>query len=97
MGRKTTGVEETMITENVNGRSPVDAGSKQPDAKTGKVVNGKQVRVRKMPSQSSDVVTLLAAGETAEILERLPGWYKIQIPSKGITGYIASNYFQEVV
>lgn len=96
MGRRTSGVDETMITENVNGRIPAEAGSKQPEAKTGKVVNTKQVRVRKMPSQSGDVVGMMAFGETAGILERIPDWYKIQIPSNGLVGYIAAYYFQEV-
>lgn len=63
--------------------------------KTGSAVKGRYVRVRKNPSGSAQVVTVMNLGDTAKVLERIPGYYKIETHKDGKVGYVDSNYFQE--
>lgn len=64
--------------------------------KKGKVVNSRYVRVYKGPSTSWPLVTTMKIGERATILDKLPGYYKIQTEKGDYVGYVSSNYFEEV-
>lgn len=77
--------------------SPIKEDSKKPSTKIGKATNSKFVRVRKVPSSSSTVVTLLADGDRVKILETLPkeGWYKIQVERTNEIGYVAKEFIKE--
>ena len=63
--------------------------------KTGHVINSKYVRVRKTPSGSAQVATVAEYGDAAEILEKIPGFYKVRTCKNGVVGFIPSDYFQE--
>lgn len=79
-----------------NSQAPADEESTASGkAKTGTAANSRYVRVRKGASGSSPVVTVMNAGETAEILDRVPGFYKIKTTKGGHVGFVASNYFVE--
>lgn len=84
--------EEELIEK--NGLTPTDeesTGSRTP--KTGKAFNSRYVQVRKVPSSNAPVVETMKLGDQAEILEKLPGFYKIKIGNH--IGFVASNYFKE--
>lgn len=79
-----------------NGQVPTDEGSKASGkAKTGTAANSRYVRVRKVPAANSQVVAVMNAGEKAEILDRIPGFYKVRTVKGGHVGFVASNYFME--
>lgn len=86
--------QEEIIEE--NSKVPADKGNKgSRKPKTGKAANSRFVYVRKGPSASAQVIANMNLGETATILERLPGYYKIQTEKGGYVGYVSSNYFEE--
>ena len=58
-------------------------------AATGKST-GDTVRIRQTPSTDSDIVDLLALGESVEILGSEGDWYKVSF--KGKTGYVAKSF-----
>lgn len=64
-------------------------------AETGKVINTRFVSLRKSPSSSSSVLEILSFGDSADILERLEGFYKIKTKKSNRIGFISSNYFKE--
>lgn len=79
-----------------NGQAPTNEGSKASrKPKTGKAVNSRFVRVRKAPSSTSPAVAVMDLGDQADVLGRLPGYYKIQTKKGNHVGYVSSNYFQE--
>lgn len=81
--------------DNTNSWAPADEGLEGSGSpKTGKAVNSRYVRVRRGPSGSAQVVVTMNAGDKAEILDRLPGFYKIRTKD-GHVGFVASNYFKE--
>lgn len=79
-----------------NSQVPTDEGSKASGrAKTGTAINARYVRVRKGASASSQVVVVMNAGDRAEILDRIPGFYKIKTLNGDYVGFVSSNYFTE--
>lgn len=98
VGRIGDSIRETMDDElrEKNNQVPVDEEPKETGKpKTGKAANSRYVRLRKGPSSSAQVITNMNLGEEAIILDRLPGYYKIQTEKGGHVGYVASNYFKE--
>lgn len=94
---KETAVERGR-TESVAENSQVPAGeesrvSGKPN--TGTACNSRYVRVRKLPSGSAQVVTIMNSGDKAEILDRIPGFYKVRVINGGHVGFVSSNYFTE--
>jgi hypothetical protein len=65
----------------------------KPVPRTGKIVNAKFVRFRKAPSTTADVIAVLSEGDTAEIIGKVRGYYKVYI--KNEIGFVASQYFKE--
>lgn len=76
--------------------APIDEGSPEfGKPKTGRVVNSRYVRLRKSPTGGALSVKVLNSGDCAEILDRVPGYYKVKTINGGHTGFIPSNYFKE--
>lgn len=88
---------ETEIIEKkekkTNQTSSKSNGSGKP--KTGTAVNSRYVQIRKAPSASSQNVGFMNSGDRAKILDRVPGYYKIQTEKDDHIGYVSSNYFEE--
>lgn len=94
-GKSAAYENEDYIETVENDQVPVDEESRvSGKPKTGRVCNSKFVRVRRGPSGSSNVVTVLDNGDHATILDRVSGFYKI-LTHSGHIGYIPSTYFQE--
>lgn len=76
--------------------TPTDEESKKTErVKRGTAVNSRYIRVRKGPSSSAQVVTIMNAGDKATILDRLSGFYKIETEKGKHVGFVASQYFTE--
>lgn len=78
--------------------SKVPAGKEQKVSrkpKTGKAANSKYVQIRRGPSPNSQIVANMSCGDTAIILDRVSGYYRIQTEKEGNVGYVSSNYFKE--
>lgn len=99
MKDKTLQSDVTMENEEFlesNGQAPTNEGSKASrKPKTGKAIKSRFVRVRKAPSSSSPAIAIMNLGDQADILDRLPGYYKIKTKNDNHIGYVSSNYFQE--
>lgn len=54
------------------------------------VVTTETLRVRAAPLIDSDVISLIAGGETLDIIEVLDGWYKVSTPDG--EGYISADF-----
>lgn len=67
---------------------------KKPVARSGMVVNHPKVNIRTKPSMDSGIMVVVSQGETYDILEELPDWFKINYD--GHAGYISSKYFKEM-
>lgn len=66
--------------------------TKPVEKQTGKVVNiSSNLRVRKGPGSNYEVVGYMLNGETVTVEEKSGTWYKIT-SSKGIIGYVSSDY-----
>lgn len=88
-------IEERKPTKK-NSQASADEKSKgSGKPKTGKAANSRYVRVRKGASESSQVVTIMNLGDQADILDRVPGYYKVQTKNGGHVGFVASTYFKE--
>lgn len=100
MAAKKVNPEETNVmvgeTEEFNSQASTDEKPRRSEnsIKTGKVVNTKYATLRRMPSANAQAVASLRFGDKAEIIEEITGFYKIKT-SKGLIGYISSNYFKE--
>lgn len=89
--------ENETVKETENNQVPADEEPKgKPTSRLGKIVKSRYVRIRKGPSTSSSVIATLEAGDTVMILDRVEGYYKVQVPSTLAIGYIASTYLKEV-
>lgn len=98
--KKTTVVEETIIEQQTtiseDSPSPADEESRvsrQP--KTGHAVNAKYVHVLERPTAGAKVIGVMELGDVGDIIDRVPGFYKIRIQKVDRTGFIPSNYFEE--
>lgn len=94
----TTGSYEKSSTDEKKKRSQASADEKPKGSgkpKTGKAANSRYVRVRKGASESSQVVVIMNLGDEADILDRVPGYYKVQTKNGGHVGFVASTYFKE--
>lgn len=96
-GRKkkevTTIVEEVSETNN---QVPVD---EEPEVsskpKTGIASGAKYIHVLDRPRVGAKVVVVMDAGDRGEIIDKVPGFYKIRVVEKDRVGFISSNYFKE--
>lgn len=91
-------VEENKKEKKVEKTSPVPADEvlkKSERSKRGMAVNSRYIQVRKIPSGSAQVVAIMNAGDKAEILDRIDGFYKIKTDKGNHIGYVASQYFVE--
>lgn len=99
MSRKTTNVEEVTMNETIETNNDQVSIDEKPrssgNSKTGKVINTKFARLRKTPSANGQVVATMKFGEKAEILAKIPGFYKVETRDDKRVGYISSNYFEE--
>lgn len=94
--KKKDNVNEEIVIKEESGQVSTDGKSKGfGKPKTGKAANLRYVTVRKGPSGSSQVVTTMNLGDEAEILDRIPGYYKIRTLKGGHVGFVASTYFKE--
>lgn len=76
--------------------APTDEESKKAESvKRGTAVNSRYVQVRRTPSSSAQVVTIMNAGDKATILDRVSGFYKIETEKGKHIGFVASQYFTE--
>lgn len=88
--------EQEEFTVKKSRRTPAEKGSKgSRKPKTGKATNSKFVRIRKGASVNSPVVAVINLGDRAEILDRVPGYYKVKTEKEGHVGFVSSNYFEE--
>lgn len=53
------------------------------------------LRVRSNPSLKAAEITRIASNESLDLLEELPGWYKVKLEN-GQEGYISSSYAQKI-
>lgn len=88
-------VEERKSTKKNSQASAEEKSKVSGKPKTGKAANARYVAVRKGASASSPVATTMTLGDEAEILDRIPGYYKIKIKNGGHVGFVSSNYFKE--
>lgn len=92
--------EEDLVTEEKKSTKKSQASAEEKSKgsgkpKTGKAANSRYVQVRKGASGSASVVTTMNLGEEAEILDYIPGFYKIKTKKGGYVGFVASQYFKE--
>ena len=91
-----TEIEETIETIEEHSQVPADEDPKVSEKpKTGKVENSRYVFLRENPSGGSNVVSVLKVGDTAEILDRVNGYYKIKTNKDNRIGFVSSTYFKE--
>jgi archaellum component FlaD/FlaE len=69
----------------------------QPKVRTGTVANAGFVRLRKFPSATAQVLTVLNEGDKIEIIDKVPGYYQVKtvVTGKETIGYVAEEYFKE--
>lgn len=69
----------------------------QPEVRTGTVANAGFVRLRKFPSATAQVLTVLNEGDKIEIIDKVPGYYQVKtvVTGKETIGYVAEEYFKE--
>lgn len=92
---ETKAVEERKSTKKASQASAEEKSKVSGKPKTGKAANSRYVAVRGGASVSSKLVTTMNLGDEAEILDRIPGYYKIKTKNGGHVGFVASNYFKE--
>lgn len=75
-----------------------DEEDKEPETKTGVVVNCELLNVRTHSSKTTDsgVITVLEKGDRVVILEMVGDWYKIKTRNDefGYVGYVMQKYIQ---
>lgn len=83
--------------ETKNEKPKKEENSRKSKTKTGSIVNTKFVRLRKFPSQSAQVLSVLTESNTIEILEKTSGYYqvKVNIIGKDVIGYVSEDYLKE--
>jgi archaellum component FlaD/FlaE len=71
--------------------------AQQPEVRTGMVANAGFVRLRKFPSATAQVLTVLNEGDKIEIIDKVPGYYQVKtvVTGKETIGYVAEEYFKE--
>lgn len=88
--------EKTEEIKEENSQAPADEEPKETEKpKTGRAANSKFIRLRNAPSANASVVTLLADGDEAEILEQIGQYYKVKVCTTDEIGYIAATHFKE--
>lgn len=84
---------------NENGSSLEDPAraenSNENGVSIGTATNSKYIRLRDFPSPKAAVITYLANGDKAEIIERGTNYYKVKVEATGEIGYVDIKYFKE--
>lgn len=79
---------EQVITGDLWLGSPLDSGAAAIQLGT---TTDENVRLRREPSTSSDVITKLPKGTTLEVIGQRPGWYRVAT-TKTTVGWISAQY-----
>ena len=101
------GTKVEVVEQKVNGWSKVIADGKEgyikseylrmAEAVTGEAIGtvtaATTVNVRMSPSQDAEKLGVLAGGDTADLLERVDDWCKINY--KGTVGYVKAEFVQQ--
>ncbi len=91
----TTESEETEESETATETETetTTTSTKDTSAKTGKMTVNDSVRLRKSQSTDSDIITMVYAGSTVNVVEQYSnGWAKVEY--NGSTGYIKSEFLE---
>lgn len=81
----------TFHTDQDYSRGSPESEQMEPETIDGTIINAKLVSVRKRPSPTEEVITVLPKDDHVEILEALEGYYKVRLRTSEI-GYISSNF-----
>ncbi len=86
--------EETeTTTETESETETTTTSTKDTSAKTGKMTVNDSVRLRKSQSTDSDIITMIYAGSSVNVVEQYSnGWAKVEY--NGSTGYIKSEFLE---
>lgn len=86
---------ESVDSESKKVMTPTERGSNGPRTVDGITCNSPKVRVRKRPSLSADVLTILEKGTEVKILNKDGDFYRVRFNTNEL-GYIHQDYCEKI-